>query len=254
LEFALGRARSFIIAHPEYQPDAASASRYREYVARRAGGEPFHYIKGAKEFYGLDFIVSPAVLIPRPETEMLVDRAMGLLSALTRPRFCEVGVGSGCISIAILAHVPEARAVGLEVSAQAIDIARANADANGVSARFDLRRSDIFASLRDDERFDLIVSNPPYIPAADLAGLQREVRDHEPRIALTDGADGLSIIRRLVDDAPRFLDPGGSLMFEFGMGQAEEVQAMFSPKLWRPAAVENDVQGIPRMVVADLGK
>lgn len=254
LELAIGRGRAFLIAHPEYRPDAERTSLYLEHIARRAGGEPFHYIKGKKEFYGLDFIVSPAVLIPRPETEMLVDRSIGLLNASAQPRFCEVGVGSGCISIAILAHVPGASAVGLEISSEAIEIGRANAASNGVAPRFEIRRSDMFASLADDERFDLIVSNPPYIPATELAGLQREVRDHEPRTALTDGGDGLSIIRRLAKDSPRFLSPGGTLMFEFGVGQAESVLEMFPPDTWCSAVIEKDFQGISRIVIADLRK
>lgn len=254
LEFTLARGRTFLFAHPEYQTDASSASRYLGYISRRAAGEPFHYITGKKEFYGLDLAVSPAVLIPRPETEMLVERAIGLLNTQAHPSFCEVGIGSGCISIAILANVPAATAVGLEVSAEAIEIAQANADANGVASRFEIRESDIFSSLADDERFGLIVSNPPYIPAADIPGLQSEVRDHEPRTALTDGADGLSIIRRLVSEAPRYLQAGGTLMFEFGIGQAAEVQGMFPAQIWHPPVIERDLQGIPRMAAADLRK
>lgn len=249
---ALDRDRSFPIAHPEYEVTAFEDETFHAIVRRRAEGVPFHYISGVKEFYGLDFSVSPAVLIPRPETEMLVERAIDILRPLSQPRFCEVGIGSGCVSIAILANLPQARAVGLEVSAEAIEIAQANADARDVASRFDIRGSDIFASLSEDERFDLIVSNPPYVPAADIAGLQREVREHEPRIALTDGGDGLSIIRRLVRGSPRYLKPGGRLIFEFGMGQVERVLAMFSAEIWRSATADDDFQGIPRIVTAEL--
>ena len=252
LELAIGRDRAFIIGHPEYEPNADLTSLYFEFIGRRATREPFHYIAGVKEFYGLEFSVSPAVLIPRPETEMLVERAISLLAARRRPRFCEVGVGSGCISVAILANVSEARATGLEVSADAIEVAGMNAIRNGVAGRFDLRESDLFAALSGDEKFDLIVSNPPYVPAEDLTGLQREVRDHEPRIALTDGKDGLSIIRRIVVGAAEFLRPDGVLMLEFGMGQAEPVRDMFPRDKWRSVVVENDLQGIPRMITADL--
>lgn len=249
---ALIRDRAFLIAHPEYEITESENELFQSVVHRRAEREPFHYITGVKEFYGLEFAVSPAVLIPRPETEMLVERAIGLLIGSKQRSFCEVGVGSGCISIATLSNVLNASAVGLDVSREALGVARRNAAANNVANRLDLRESDVFASLAEDERFDLIVSNPPYVPAPDLNGLQREVRDYEPWVALTDGNDGLSIIRSIVARSPQFLKPGGVLMFEFGMGQAEDVQAMFSPEIWQSAQVENDLQGIPRMIMADL--
>lgn len=252
LEFAVGRGRSFLIAHPEHVPDAGQASAYFAYIARRADREPFHYITGTKEFYGLELLVTPAVLIPRPETEMLVHRAVDLLTGVEDPSFCEIGVGSGCISIAILVNVPKANSVGLEISVEAIDIARSNADKHEVLDRSDLRRSDVFDALAEDEKFDLIISNPPYVPTADLEGLQPEVRDHEPRSALTDGEDGLSVIRRIVVGSPRYLKPGGSLMLEFGMGQGERVRAMFPADIWNFVDIESDLQGIPRTVRARL--
>jgi release factor glutamine methyltransferase len=252
LELAIARDRTFIIAHPDHLPDSEQTSRYHEFINRRAAREPFHYIKGVKEFYGLDLAVSPAVLIPRPETEMLVERAVGLLAVMEKPVFCEVGVGSGCISVAILVNVPRAAGVGLEISEKAIEIAAGNAVAHSVASRFDLRRSDLFNGLAADEKFDLIVSNPPYVPAAAVSGLQPEVRDHEPREALTDGGDGLSIIRRLVAGSPRFLRPGGKLMFEFGMGQAEQVREMFPSDIWSKVLIESDFQGIPRTAAGIL--
>ncbi|MGD9562121.1 MAG: peptide chain release factor N(5)-glutamine methyltransferase [Pyrinomonadaceae bacterium] len=252
LELALGCDRTFVIAHPEFVPGSEARSLYAGYVSRRAAREPFAYIKGSKEFYGIDFAVSPAVLIPRPETEMLVERSVGLLSGTEAPAFCEIGTGSGCISIVILLNVREARSTALEISPEAIEVAESNARTHRVEARFEARQSDVFGSLGKDERFDLIVSNPPYVPAADIPGLQQEVRDHEPRAALTDGRDGLSVIRRIVGDSPQFLHPGGFLMFEFGMGQAEAVQSMFELSIWQSSAVEGDLQGIPRIVTAQL--
>ncbi len=252
LEFALGRDRTFIIAHPEFDPGDEVQCRFLGFVDRRSAGEPFHYIKGSKEFYGLDFEVSPAVLIPRPETEMLVERSLHFLENHDRPRFCEVGVGSGCISIAVLANEPRATAVGLEISEAAMEVAAKNASRYSVSARFELRRSDVFGGLRASEKFDLIVSNPPYIPAADVAFLQPEVRDHEPHAALTDGSDGLSVIRRIVSVAPGHLIPGGLLAFEIGIGQLTAVEGMFASAVWSDIAVQTDLQGIPRTVAATL--
>lgn len=252
LELVLGRERAFIVAHPEHEPDEVQRARYREFVKRRSAREPFHYIKGSKEFFGLEIEVSPAVLIPRPETEMLVERAISFLAGREKPMFCEVGVGSGCISVAVLVNVPAAAAVGLEISQAAIDIARRNADRHGVHQCLDLRLSDLLAAVSDGERFDLIVSNPPYVPRDEITGLQPEVRDHEPVTALTDGGDGLSIIRSIVDGAPRFLEPGGALLMEIGAGQGAAVEKMFDPAAWAEVRIDDDFQGIPRAVSAVL--
>lgn len=252
LAFTLERDRAFLIAHPEHHPAADQTVRFREYVARRSAREPFHYITGHKEFYGLDFAVSPAVLIPRPETELLVERGIAAISAKHRPTFCEVGVGSGCISIAILLNLPSARGVGLDISADALGIAALNAESQSVSSRLDLRESDLFAALTRGETFDLVISNPPYVPAAEISGLEPEVRDHEPHSALTDGAEGLSIIRELVHLAPSFLNAAGVLAFEFGLGQAEMVRTMFAGEVWTGLTIESDLQGIPRVAAARL--
>jgi release factor glutamine methyltransferase len=254
LQHAIGRDRAFLLAHPEHTPDGEHTSRYRGLLARRAQREPFHYITGIKEFFGLEFAVSPAVLIPRPETERLVERGIEILSGVDKPRFCEVGVGSGCISIALLVSLPGASAVGLEISGDALAAASANGRRHRVGDRLELRPSDIFAAVGPGEKFDLIVSNPPYVPAAAIEGLQPEVRDHEPRSALTDGADGLSIIRKIVAESPDFLEPGASLLFEFGFDQARQVRALFSPDLWASVRFEDDLQGIPRIAEATLRK
>lgn len=256
MEFTLERGRSFVIAHPDHEPNSSQTAAFLDFVARRARREPFHYITGEKEFYGLIFRVSPAVLIPRPETEMLVEQAVNLMAGTARPRFCEVGVGSGCISIAVLANVnvKRATAVGLEISDAAIDIARENAERLNVAERFEIRRSDVFDGLEDAEKFDLIVSNPPYVPAADIAGLQPEVRDHEPTHALTDGGDGLSVIKRIVAEAPKFLAPGGALLIEIGIGQADAVARLFQVDTWLPPELVNDLQHIPRTVSARLAE
>ncbi len=248
LEYAIRRDRTFVIAHSEYEPTADELQTFYDFVRRRSGHEPFHYIVGRKEFYGLNFVVRPGVLIPRPETEMLVTAAINELQQHVSPAFCELGVGSGCISSAILFNVRAARCVGLEVSPDALAVARENADLLGVAERCDLRISDRFAAL-DDEKFDLIVSNPPYVAAADIPTLQPEVREHEPHTALTDGGDGLSFIHYLAEHAYQYLRPGGLLLIEFGAGQSDAVESIFNDTGWQ-LQIEADMRQIPRMAAA----
>lgn len=248
LQFVLDKDRTFLIAHPEYELVDDEEASFNEAVRRRSAREPFHHITGTKEFYGLEFLVSADVLIPRPETEMLVEAAIDCL-ANGRKHFCEIGVGSGCIAVSILKNVPASSAIGLEISLAAIAVAEKNAALNGVSDRLAIRRSDLFAAL-GDERFDLIVSNPPYIPAADLAGLQPEVKLFEPNTALTDGGNGLSLISSIIETSPRHLHPGGTLLIEIGFGQADAVGRMLDSSRFRHWEIVPDLQQIPRMVKA----
>ena len=249
--FALGKDRAFLIAHPEHELNRDEAESFDSVVKRRANREPFHHITGVKEFYGLDFVVSPDVLIPRPETEMLVAKSIKILSHIDKPVFCEIGVGSGCIAISILHHLLSATAVGLDISEAAVAIASRNATNHDVQERLRLVNSDIFGGL-NHQSFDLIVSNPPYIPVEDIAGLQPEVKDFEPHLALTDGAGGLSVIEKILRKSPRFLKSGSPLVMEIGIGQAGAVRAMFDPDLWRSVEIVPDFQAIPRMVCAVL--
>jgi len=249
LTFALRRERSFLIAHPEYDLTSDEDASYRNVIARREGREPFQYIVGRQEFYGFDFEVNPNVLIPRPETELLVERAIVELSSIDSPEFCEIGVGSGCISVAILKHVPTARATGVDISETALEVAARNALLNGVENRLMLRASDVFSEL-GDKAFDAVVSNPPYIPESEFVDLQPEVRDFEPASALTDGGSGLSIIRRIVDETPARLVAGGILIVEIGFGQAESVRLMLRDDVWRSAEFLLDLQLIERTLVA----
>lgn len=251
LAFVLKKNQTFLIAHSEYELTDDEAARLREFVARRAKREPFQYIVGEQEFYNLKFLVSEAVLIPRPETEILVEAAIDVLPA--NGRFCEVGIGSGCISVAVLHIIETARAVGLDISEAALNIARVNAENNSVADRLELRISDVFSNL-SPEKFDLIVSNPPYIARADIENLQAEVRDYEPRKALTDEADGLSIVRRIVEAAPEFLKPEGFLLMEIGFGQAAAVGEMFDENVWREIEILPDLQSIPRTVKARINR
>ena len=251
LVFALQKDRTFLIAHPEYELSAAEETRFRRFLQRRADREPFQYITGKQEFYGLDFTVTGDVLIPRPETELIVENAVELLPA--NGRFCEIGIGSGCISISILHLIKTASAVGLDISANALRIAAVNAKIHQVSDRLELKVSDVFDTVTN-EKFDLVVSNPPYIPAAVMKTLQAEVQNFEPASALTDGGDGLSVIKKIVRDAPYFLKPHGFLLMEIGFDQAAQVREFFASNIWQEIETLPDLQGIPRMVKAKTVK
>jgi release factor glutamine methyltransferase len=188
------------------------------------------------------------VLIPRPETELLVEAVLEVVGAA--PLICDVGTGSGCIAVTLLCEIVAARAVAVDKSSAALEIAKFNAEKLSVADRAVFVISDCFDSLDSREyQFDLIASNPPYVSAEVLPGLQREVRDHEPLVALSPGPDGLSIIRRLLIEAPAFLKPNGHLIMEIGFDQGEKVQSLVNTDVWRLLEVRPDLQGIPRIVV-----
>ena len=250
LVFAIARDKSFVYGHPEHELSVEELRLFEAALQRRCRREPLQYITGRQEFYGRDFVVTPDVLIPRPETEMVVEQSIALVGE--KSSVCEIGIGSGCIAISILAQVPGARAVGLDISPRALDVTRSNAERHGVLDRLELLESDVFDRLQANDRFDLIVSNPPYVPASDIDGLQAEVRDFEPVIALTDGGDGLSVIRRIVEQAPNFLSTNGHLLMEIGFDQSERVSKLFSPDVWERPELFPDLQGIPRLVKAKL--
>ncbi len=251
LAFALKKDRTFLIAHSEYELTTEENIHFQTILTRRASREPFQYITGRQEFYGLDFKVTPDVLIPRPETELPVEIAIEVLKSHENPRFCEIGVGSGCISIAILHELKNASGIGLDISENALIIAAENAGNNSVADRFELKKSDVFAELFN-EKFDLIVSNPPYISAEEMKTLQREVVEYEPRNALTDEDDGYSIIKKIIAGAPQFLESGGILLLEIGYGQDIRLRQMFDEEIWRDLHIFTDLQNIPRTVSAKL--
>jgi release factor glutamine methyltransferase len=251
LTLALRQDKTFLFAHPEYHLTEGEIGHYREYVRRRSGREPFQYISGVQEFYDLDFEVTPDVLIPRPETEMLVERAIEILRDKDGSEFCEIGVGSGCISVSILANVKDATATALDISTKAIGVAMRNAEKHSVRDRITFIESDLFSGI-EAQKFDLIASNPPYVPSADIDGLQAEVRNFEPLTALTDGGDGLSIVNRIVLESPNFMRSGGFLLMEIGIGQAEKVTQIFDHTIWKTIEIAADFQGIPRLVCARL--
>ena len=245
----LNRDRAFLIARAEALLTAEAFATFHRHVRRRAGGEPLQYITGYQEFFGLRFEVSPAALIPRPETELLVESALDLIPDGASPLICDLGTGTGCIAISLLHERPLVRAIAVDVSAAAVCLAARNAVRHEVSERIGFIVADRLEAFPEQPVFHLIVSNPPYIADRDWAGLQREVRDHEPRTALTSGSDGLSMIRRLIKEAPAFLGDGGYLVVEIGYDQRVAIEEMIDSSIWKLSTIRNDLQGIPRTVV-----
>ena len=215
LGHVMGVSRATLLAHPERLVTSDQESRYTELIARRAAHYPLPYLTGRSEFYGLDFLVTPEVLIPRPETELLVDLALARRPASV----VDVGTGSGCVAIALAVHLPRALVYAIDASAAALAVARLNADRHGVAGRVQLMAGDLLTPR--PRLVDLIVSNPPYVAADEWAALPVSVRDHEPRLALDGGTDGLVIIQRLLSEAPAVLRPGGVLLIEIGARQGD---------------------------------
>ena len=247
LAFLLDKDRTFILSHADDPISGEQEMLFHEFLDARAQGEPAQYITGRQDFFGLEFEVTPDVLIPRPETELLVEAAIKIVRSEEKVSFCDVGTGSGCIAITLLTRLPLAFAIAVDVSTAALDIAKRNAARHRVTDRVEFLLSDCFDSI-PQQSFDLIVSNPPYVAEDAVATLQREVRDFEPRIALTAGGDGLDVIRRLVRDARDYLKPGGHLLFEIGFDQHEAVGGLIDAQVWEMLDIHQDLQGIPRTV------
>ncbi len=232
--------------------DEPQLAQLRDMTRRRAAREPLQYILGTTSFCGLEIKCSPAALIPRPETEILAEQAWKFLSTLSSQpsTTLDIGTGTGCLAIAIAANAPQTRVATVDVSPEALGLARENVAANQLDERVELRHGDSFAALREGEMFDLIVSNPPYIPDAEVAELQPEVRDFEPRLALAGGADGLDFFRRIAATAPGFLKPHGALMVEFSDGQAAALEKLFADEKWIVAEIVEDYSPRPRILIA----
>ncbi len=240
-----------LIAHPERRATADKAEAARQAFARRACGEPLQYITGKQDFYGRDFRVTPAVLIPRPETELLVEVALDHCRAQAKAaaRILDLGAGSGCLAVTLAAEMPAAQVVAVDVSAPALAVAADNARRHGVAERLTLVESDWLSAVPAAPACDVAVANPPYLAEAELSGLQREVRDYEPRIALVAGRDGTEAYARLFAELPRCLASGGIFACEVGFGQADRVCALGESQGWQVQRVVNDLQGIPRALV-----
>ena len=229
LAHVMGCPRIELIARSDDLPSDDERARFKDLIRRRVDGTPVAYLVGHREFYSLPFEVSPAVLIPRPDTETLVLGALDRLKGLADPAVLDLGTGSGCVAVAVARWgKPAPRVVAVDVSPDALAVAGRNATKNGVGDRVTFLVGDLFVPVPADARFDLIVSNPPYISPAELATLAPEVRDHEPLLALDGGPDGLQFYRRIGADAGRFLRPGGSLLVEVGHTQDAAVRALFA--------------------------
>jgi len=228
---------------------------FRELIRRRGRREPLQQIVGSTSFCGLEIAVSRDALIPRPETELLAERGWTFLNQLSTrnpqpPTALDFGTGSGCLAIALACQCATAEVYAVDISPEALALARRNAARHGLAERIRFLQGDGFAALPEGTRFDLIISNPPYIPSGDIASLPPEVRDYDPHRALDGGPDGLDHGRRLAAESARFLKPHGRLMLEFGDGQAERLREILQQQKWIVEAIEEDYTHQPRIMVA----
>jgi release factor glutamine methyltransferase len=255
----LQRDRAWLYAHSEFELSPKDAAAYPQLIERRSEGVPTQYLTGRQEFWGLEFEVGPGVLIPRPETEHVIEVALERLSARRAEplRIADVGTGSGCIAIALARELPGAEIVATDISAAALTFAQRNTARHGVSNRIQFLKANLLemaieAPRRGESGFDLIVSNPPYVGRNDAGSLPREVREHEPAEALFAGDDGLEIYPALIDEAARKLAPSGILVFEIGYNGAQYVGSLLSASQWTDLRVTRDLAGIERVISARL--
>ena len=252
LMFTLGCDRAHLYAHPERQLTDEEHARYDDAIAQRASGIPAQYITGHQEFWGMDLIVSPAVLIPRPETEHVIETVLQLNAErtpppATPPRIIDVGTGSGCIALALAKELPNAEIHATDISPVALEIARANAARHDLAVRIQFHETDLLTGIPHDS-FDYVVSNPPYVGESEADEVQLEVRKFEPRRAVFAGPTGLEVIRRLIPEAQTVLKPGGWLVFEMSGTIAAGVQGLLTS--WNRVQITNDLRGIPRVLAA----
>jgi release factor glutamine methyltransferase len=231
---------------------------FRELIKRRGQREPLQHIVGSTSFCGLELTVNRQVLIPRPETELLAEEGWKFLNSVNPQSSTinkqlatalDLGTGSGCIAIALAVHCPATQVFATDISAEALELAQQNAARHNVLDRIKLLQADAFAAFDSPKLFDLIISNPPYIPTDEIAALQIEVRDHDPRRALDGGLDGLAFYRRIASEASNFLNPGGKIMLEFGDGQAQAVREIFESQKWIVEAIIEDYTQRPRILI-----
>ena len=241
----LGVERAWMMAHPDAELTAEQVERFEARIARRARHEPVQYILGEQEFYGLAMKVTPAVLIPRPETEHLVEAVIAKVGRDAAVRICDVGTGSGAIAVALAHELPRAQVTAVDVSRAALDVAAENAQRHEVAERVRLVESDLLSAVRG-ERFDVMVSNPPYVAEGEV--LEAQVREYEPHGALFAGPTGLEVYRRLIPEAWEVLIPAGWLVMEMGHGQREALRELLAG--WDAVSFVGDLQGIPRVAIA----
>lgn len=245
LMFTLDCDRAYLFAHPERELTPPEQARYQDAINQRARGVPAQYITGHQEFWGMDFIVSPAVLIPRPETEHVVETVLAL-SLSANSRIVDVGTGSGCIALALAKELPRAEIHATDISPAALEIARANATRHQLDHRIQFHQTDLLQGF-ETAAFDLVVSNPPYVGESEEDQVQLEVRKFEPRSAVFAGPTGLEVIERLIPQSQTVLKPGGCLIIEISGTIVEGIKRLLAN--WLDLRIINDLQGIPRVAI-----
>jgi release factor glutamine methyltransferase len=250
---ALGCKRIELYTAFDQEPREEARAAFRELVRRRSEGTPVAYLVGRREFYSLTFRVTPDVLIPRPETEFLVIALLDLARQRQAGQVtvCDVGTGSGIVAVAAAKHLPNARITAVDISPAALEVARSNAETHGVLERIEFLESDLFAAVPPEQRFDFVVSNPPYVSEAEMEALAPDVRDHEPRLALLAGPIGTEVIQTLVSQAAERLNPGGYLLLEISPMIHDAVQALLTANTrFEPGPTVKDLARLPRVVQA----
>jgi release factor glutamine methyltransferase len=257
----LGRDRTWIYSHPEAEISPADADRFFKLIARRASGEPTQHLTGKQEFWGLEFEVTPEVLIPRPETEHLIEVALdrlvvrelrvGRKQTLTGEglQIADIGTGSGCIAVALAKELPAATIHATDISPAALSVASRNATRHSLESRIHFVERNLLEGVPN--HFDLIVSNPPYVGRREKETLEREVRDHEPELALYGGEEGYEFYAELITLSAAYLKPGGLLVLELGHNSLPAVQPLLDASAWTNVGVTNDLAGIPRVIAAE---
>lgn len=255
----LQKDKLYLLTHPDREVTEDEEARIRLYVDKRKDGIPLQYLTRRQEFMGLDFEVNPHVLIPRPDTETLVEAVIKDFEDCEKPEIIDIGTGSGAIAVSLAYYLPRARIYAVDISEEALETARKNAKSHGVDGRIDFLQGSLFEPLPQPlKKFDAVVSNPPYIPTGDIEGLQTEVSVHEPRAALDGGPDGLCFYRLIAEKAPLYLKPSGGLYFEVGHDQALQVENLMKQVKSRGESWYNDIlrikdlAGIERVVKAFL--
>lgn len=258
LAHLLSMPRMKLYLNFERQLSQTELDSFRELIKRRGQREPLQHIVGSACFCGLELKVNQHALIPRPETELLAERGWTFLNSLSsvstinsQPSTAlDLGTGSGCLAIALAVHCPGAQVVATDISAEALELATQNAARHNVRGRINFLQGNAFAALESSTPFDLIISNPPYIPTGEIQTLQIEVREHDPRQALDGGPDGLDFYRRIAAESRPFLKPGGKIMVEFGDGQTQSIREVFESQIWIVEAIIEDYTQRPRILIA----
>lgn len=244
--YALSFSKEKVIFNPEIILDEKQLEDFFALIARRKNGEPVSHLIGKREFYGVDFVVNKNVLDPRPDSESLIELVLEFAKKDDELQLLELGVGSGCLVISLLLLFKNSTAIGVDISNLALEVAAENALKNQVAPRLNLQKSDLFSALNAGQKFDIIISNPPYIPTHQIADLQIEVRDFEPILALDGGVDGMDFYRKIAKDAARFLKNNGLVFLEIGINQKAEIAEIFRENNFELIAAKDDLAGIAR--------